>query len=393
MPTQASSGRSIAQNTEEACREALQVASRGLSSPPTFGVVFASAAHSLATVQQQFSAQFPGLPMISCQTAGEYTEVGLTKGGLNVLLVSSDEINCISEISPVAGYEPEVVAANLCAGFEENSLAAKKLGYGLSSTVLLLDCLQGNGDRIVKALQKQTRMFQNIVGGAAGDDGAFQKPWVGSDTGTLAQGAAALHLFYRQPWGVGVGHGLTPRTPNKKVTKASGNIVYEIDGKPAFEAYREYAKTKGIDLEPETAASFMIGNELGVFLMNKLHHARAPVKVGSSGELHLVAELDTGAQVCILDGCVETMVAGCHDAAIQAREGLGGKKAAAILVFDCVCRGMILGDQFQMEIDALREVFPDTPILGFLTYGEIARTGGRLDGWHNTTSVVVAIPS
>jgi hypothetical protein len=27
-----------------------------------------------------------------------------------------------------------------------------------------------------------------------------------------------------------------------------------------------------------------------------------------------------------------------------------------------------------------------------LTYGEIARYHGRLEGWHNTTAVVVAIP-
>jgi hypothetical protein len=37
-------------------------------------------------------------------------------------------------------------------------------------------------------------------------------------------------------------------------------------------------------------------------------------------------------------------------------------------------------------------VVPGTPIAGFLTYGEIARYSGRLDGWHNTTAVVAAIP-
>ncbi|MBS1153045.1 MAG: hypothetical protein H6Q89_4743 [Myxococcaceae bacterium] len=30
---------------------------------------------------------------------------------------------------------------------------------------------------------------------------------------------------------------------------------------------------------------------------------------------------------------------------------------------------------------------------GFLSYGEIARFRGRLDGWHNTTTVVTAIPA
>ena len=41
----------------------------------------------------------------------------------------------------------------------------------------------------------------------------------------------------------------------------------------------------------------------------------------------------------------------------------------------------------------MRSVFPGVPIAGFLTYGEIARYSGRLDGWHNTTAVVTAIPA
>jgi hypothetical protein len=45
------------------------------------------------------------------------------------------------------------------------------------------------------------------------------------------------------------------------------------------------------------------------------------------------------------------------------------------------------------ELTAVRSVFPDVPVAGLLTYGEIARFKGRLDGWHNTTAVVTAIPA
>ena len=54
---------------------------------------------------------------------------------------------------------------------------------------------------------------------------------------------------------------------------------------------------------------------------------------------------------------------------------------------------MILQKGFDREIEAVRSVFGDVPTAGFLTYGEIARYRGRLDGWHNATAVVVAIPS
>jgi hypothetical protein len=53
---------------------------------------------------------------------------------------------------------------------------------------------------------------------------------------------------------------------------------------------------------------------------------------------------------------------------------------------------MILKDAFDKEIDAGRSVFGGVPIAGFLTYGEIARYPGKLNGWHNATAVVVAIP-
>jgi len=34
----------------------------------------------------------------------------------------------------------------------------------------------------------------------------------------------------------------------------------------------------------------------------------------------------------------------------------------------------------------------EVPVAGFLTYGEIASYSGRIESWHNTTAVVLAIP-
>jgi methyl-accepting chemotaxis protein len=87
------------------------------------------------------------------------------------------------------------------------------------------------------------------------------------------------------------------------------------------------------------------------------------------------------------------MVSAAKRAAEEALKNLKGARASAVLLFDCVCRGMILDREFGREIEAIRSVFPDVPVAGLLTYGEIARFKGRLDGWHNTTAVVAAIPA
>jgi len=86
------------------------------------------------------------------------------------------------------------------------------------------------------------------------------------------------------------------------------------------------------------------------------------------------------------------MVDAARTAAEEAKDHLDGAQAAGVLLFDCVCRGMILKDGFNREVEAVRSVFGDVPVAGFLTYGEIARYQGSLDGWHNATAVVVAIP-
>lgn len=260
--------------------------------------------------------------------------------------------------------------------------------------MLLVDGLAGGGDRMVKEYQSSTRVFQQIVGGAAGDEGRFRSTGVLGPGGVTADGASVTQVFGKQPWGAGAAHGLEPASKRMTVTKAQGSTLMEIDGKPAFDAYIAHAASKGVRLTDENRGRFLIGNELGVFFLETLHHARAPVGVEPDGSLKLVADISEGASICILDGKPDAMVEACSQAATQAKASLKGRPAAGVLVFDCVCRGMILGAVgFEREIDAVRRVFPGTPVLGFLTYGEIARFGGRLDGWHNTTSVVVAIPA
>jgi methyl-accepting chemotaxis protein len=136
----------------------------------------------------------------------------------------------------------------------------------------------------------------------------------------------------------------------------------------------------------------MIANELGIHFFDTVTRVRAPLLVSHDGSLTCAAAIPEGAMISILDGDPESMISAASGAAEEAREHLLGVQPAGVLLFDCVCRGMILKDGFQREIDAVRKVFGDVPVAGFLTYGEIARYQGRLEGWHNSTAVVVAIP-
>ena len=169
-------------------------------------------------------------------------------------------------------------------------------------------------------------------------------------------------------------------------------VASEIDGQPAFAVYEKHAAERGTKLTRENAGKYLIANELGVCFFDKISRARAPLSVGADGSLTCSGDIPRGSMVSILDGEVGPMVAAAKSAAEKARKQLGYRKAAGVLLFDCVCRGMILKDQFDREVEAVRSVFRGAPIAGFLTYGEIAKSSDLLDGWHNATAVVVAIP-
>jgi hypothetical protein len=354
--------------------------------------VFASPDRDLAATLARVVEASDGAHIVGCTTAGELTESGLSHGGIAVMLVSSDTMTSTVAFAEQLKSDPHAVASELVMEVPDTKKTAAQRDRRHMTTVLLTDGLSGAGEKLVADLQGRGQGSVQIVGGAAGDEGKFKSTSVGAGTRAATNAAAALHVWSTSPWGVGVNHGLRSTTGQMRVTKAQDNVVYELDGEPAFKVYQRHAAERGVKLTSANASPYLVANELGIHFFNNIARARAPLGVGDDGSLTCAADIPKGSMVSILDGDPVSMVDAAKSAAEEAKKHLGGKKAAGILLFDCVCRGMILKDGFQKEIDAVHSVFGDAPIAGFLTYGEIARYQGKLDGWHNATAVVVAIP-
>jgi methyl-accepting chemotaxis protein len=392
--TTTASGASVNPDSSVAAREAVAAAREGLNGgKPSFGFLFGGPKHDLEALVTAASEAADGAEFVASTTAGEFTEEGLTHDGVAVFLVASDALSHHARFAAGMKTDPHGAAMALCHDFDQLKARAFARDRLRSTTVLLIDGLCGTGERALQEVSEITGPFQQIVGGAAGDEGGFVATSVAAGEVTGEDAVAALHVFGAQAWGVGIGHGLEPASEPMVVTRAEGNVVYELDGRPAFDVYRQHARQRGVELAPENAGPYLIGNELGLYFFDSVAKARAPLSVGMDGSLSCAAEIPPDSTVCILDGEPDKMVAAARRAAEEARENLNGAEAAGVLLFDCVCRGMILGDGFQSEIEAVRSVFGEVPVAGFLTYGEIARYRGRFGGWHNTTAVVVAVPA
>lgn len=386
------SGPSKAADTKEAVREALGNARAALGAePPTAGLLFVSPRHSLATALAEARTALPGVTFLGCSTGGEMTERGLLHGGLVAFLIATDW--------PVAGAsarawvkDPLAGAARLAEPLEGLRAQGRRVGAETSATVLLVDGL-ANAEPLVDALQVRTRKSNRVVGGAAGDDLHLEHTEVGLDDAVGPDLAAALHFVTPRSWGVGVGQGFTPASARMRVTKAKGALLLELDGQPAQDFYRARAVAQGLALDAATWPKFLLDNVLGITLGDDVHHIRAPKQLGPDGSVAMGAPVPQGSSVCLMTGDPDSLVRAAGRAAQDARHALGfGGEAAGVLVFSCICRGMQLGEAYERELGAIRDVFPGVPLAGFLTYGEVARYQGNLDGYHNNTVVVVALP-
>lgn len=85
-------------------------------------------------------------------------------------------------------------------------------------------------------------------------------------------------------------------------------------------------------------------------------------------------------------------VISARTAARRAVDQTGGAPVAGALVFDCICRDLILNSEFQTAVRSISVELGDVPLAGFATYGEIALEAGDLSGFHNSTTVILAFP-
>jgi hypothetical protein len=383
MPKIIGNGWSTRKDAHRAAEEATRTALKRLGGAKVaFGFVFASPGRDLELA----------LAEIKRSTAGEFTEEGKLEG-LVVMLVSSGDTQQRVDFGRGLKANHKQLASDFTRVATDMKPAARAAGLRHLTTILLTDGLAGTGEDLVTAMFQQSASVSQIVGGAAGDAGHFKETVVGAGLDCANDAAAVLHVFDTKPWGVGVEHGLRPTTKPLRVTASDRNVIHTIDGQPAFEVYKRHAFERGVALNRGNAGAYMIANELGVHFFASLTRARAPLSVGEDGSLTCAAPVPEGSFVSILDGDPVNMVAAAKSAAQEAHDKLGGCKVAGVLLFDCVCRGMILKEQFSEEIEAVRSVFGQVPVTGFLTYGEIAQCVGRIEGWHNATAVVAAIPA
>lgn len=353
---------------------------------PRLVLLFSSPKLPLGALASALSSRL-GAPVAGASTAGELTEQGVTKGGVSAIAIGGD-LEARVAMGRGLAADPEKAVSDAL-----SSLPASLEGHPHRTAILLLDPLSGRGEEAALLCGALLGEDVLLAGGAAGDDLAMSKTVVSAGGEGESDAVVVVMLYTRRPLAIGVCHGHKALSDKLTVTRAEGNVVHEIDGRPAWQVWLEHTREHaGLDGPPprDAEGAFLLRYEAGLDAGDGLK-VRAPLSRDDAGAIQFACGIPTGSVIRITESTASRQVDSAREAARRARERLGAEASGAI-VFDCICRNLILGDAFRDAVAAISSELGGAPLAGFETYGEIALSPGEMSGFHNTTTVVLAFP-
>jgi hypothetical protein len=333
----------------------------------------------------------PGVTVMGCSAQGVMADGTVTEGGFVVGAMG------------FAGDGLKAAAARVDSVHEDGRAKGQQLGDSLRKqlgtspkfTILLYDPL-GGVDVNLMLEGARPSMGPLIVGGAASQPaGPLAGTYQYLDGQVFEKGAVALGLTGDFSVDLGVCHGTVPTGIVMTLTRAEGNRVLELDGRPALEVWRESMGTADEDdtftFNQEHIAAVALGVE------------RQVIENGSSTEVYLIRSVfgvDREAKAIVLQAAIPegSKIMFHHRTVKVVREGtrlmaqelsarLAGKDPWAVLGFECGGRTTpFLGPAETLEEnrELHRTVAPQAPWLGLIAWGEIAPCGGQPE-FHNYT--------
>jgi len=384
---------------EDSYKVGQQVAQKAMKkagiSKVNFAIVFASSKYDYNSVVRGIREATNNAPLIGCSSAGEFNEEKVEKESVTCAVISSDTHKFFTGMGKGLRQDELKTLGEAVAKFP-----ASIENFPFLSSLVLIDGLAGKGEETTLAALSVLGSGVKFAGGAAADELKFKETKVFTDDKVESDAVSLCLIASKSPMQIGVSHGHSPISVPLTITKAKGNIVYEIEGKPAFDVWKKYtleqARSIGIDVNsldnPTDIGSFLIRYEAGL-LMGMDYKIRVPLSASPDGSLNFACTMPEGSTIRIMKSPKEAQIRSAKKAAEIAIASSRGIKLAGAIVFDCVCRAIILQESFAEAIDGIKNAIGDIPLIGFETYGEIAMEIGQMSGFHNTTTVILLIPA
>ncbi len=350
---------------------------------PNLAILALASEHTPGAVPAlQQAASEAGLPLAGAVVPGLVAGGEFRRHG--VLLLALDAATPLRIVPlPRCSERTEAVAVDELAAFTLDHAADD----GGDTLLLLVDATTPDVasllDRLYLAVGNQVRYAGSNVGSET-----FRAVPCVFDNRRLVGDAALAVVLPRHP-GATLAHRYGRSAPLSVASASRGNRISVIDGRPAFDAYRDLlAATHGVTLTHDNFYRHAVHFPLALHLAEGEPLVRIPVAVDADGSLLCAGEVPEAALLSIVEGAPP----GSPDTAHAVAAGVRAHRPAAVLAFYCAGRLLHHGEAAaSVELAELHGALDGAPLFGCLSLGEIANyEGGGYPRFHNAT--LVALP-
>jgi hypothetical protein len=376
---------------QEAARKALEAA--GVEKPD-FVFMFATVGYDQQDLLKAVREATDGVPLCGC--SGE----GIIAGG------EADESNFSAAVMAIRSDQLRFSHGMVTGLKEDPAEAGRAIAEAIQPEVnsdtlalfLFPDGVTVNFDRLMAGLERQLNLdhLLPLVGGTAGDNQEFKHTYQYCDDHVVSDGVAWALLSGQAQIAWAVNHACVPVGLEYKVTRCEGNVIYEIDGKPALEILKDYLTDDEIEDWAKATLTFSFGLEAPGHMQDYDEYVIRAMTGGrddTTGSVTIQTEVSEGTSIWVTRRDSEKLANGVERAAEEIKTQLGDNPAKLVFQFDCAGRGKVFLRQQQKLrlLETLRgRIGPEVPWLGFYTFGEIAPVGGH-NCFHGYTVALTVI--
>ncbi len=247
-----------------------------------------------------------------------------------------------------------------------------------------------NGSDLTKGMNFAVDNNVLITGGLCGDDNRFERT-LASYNENPKDGEIVAIGFYGDTLDVSssIEAGWKPFGPERIVTKSKGNILYELDSKPALDLYKKYLGEKSKEL-PAAALYYPLGVKIEE---DDQSYVRTILNINEEYNAMIFAgDVPLNSKVQLMMSSVDSLIRASSQAANIALESKINKTQLALIV-SCIGRKLLLDQRIIEELEEVKEVIGnDVFVSGFHSYGEIAPFNDEnMCQLHNQTFVLTLI--
>jgi len=327
---------------------------------------------------QALRGMFPAAHIVGCTSAGSIcgTHIGDSDVVVTAVNLQKGQVRLVSaEVR--SGEDLQVLAATLMKKLE---------AADLRHAFVLSDGLSVNGSDLARGLNSGG---VSVTGGLAGDGARFLSTWVMADAPAAQNVVAIIGFFGDLIAHCGCVAGWREFGAERLVTRSKGNVVFEIDHKPALAIYTRYLGDMAKDL-PSSGLRFPLSirpTEQDEPVIRTLLAVDAEAQ-----SLTFAGDVPQGGFCRLMKTDVDSLIDGSGLAAEAAKPDSGVGRSLCLIV-SCVGRRLVMGQLTEEELDIVQNrLGPSHAITGFYSYGELAPfanvEGCRL---HNQTMTLTTL--